>query len=422
MIILGIETSCDETAISLIDISGSFVDAKNPVNFKVLGHSILSQIDIHKEYGGVYPNLAKREHSKNLIPVFAKVLSEAKFENKNHSDILENVGMIEEIKTILNREESLSEQFIKYIPTIEKPPIDAIAVTYGPGLEPALWVGISFATALSKIWNIPIIPSNHMEGHIMASLISEKDKNNFQILPANFPIIALLISGGHTELILTKNWSEYQIIGQTKDDAVGEAYDKVARMMGLPYPGGPEISKLAEIERKHLEEVDDFSGPRISGSLSQPDHEKSSTSSDAKISLPRPMIKSKDFDFSFAGLKTAVLYSLKKLEPLSDETKKQMALEFETAVTEVLISKTERAIREFSARSLVAGGGVIANKTIRGALEKLAQEFEIPISLPSVNLSTDNALMIALAGYLNHSFGKIHKPDKLKADGNLRLQ
>ena len=288
MKILSIETSCDETAISIVDTDGK--------EFKVLGNSLLSQIDLHKEYGGVFPTLAKREHSRNLIPVLKQVLEKAGFENSK----LQTTN--DKIKEILNREPELLEQFLKFIPTIQTPDIDAIAVTQGPGLEPALWVGINFAKALSVAWKKPIIPVNHMEGHIFSALLKEDGKDSkFYIQNLKFPILALLISGGHTQLVLSKKFLEYEIIGETLDDAVGEAFDKTARMLGLPYPGGPEISKLAE-KVGHV-------------------------TSDFKF--PRPMLRSNTCDFSFSGLKTSVLYTLKKIPELTTEIKQKVAKEFE---------------------------------------------------------------------------------------------
>src|SRR3989338_2212983 len=221
MKILAIETSCDETAVSILDAHGDFQGAQ----FLILGNALLSQIDTHKEYGGVFPMLAKREHSRNLIPLLEHALREA--------------GM-------------LREREAEALP----PDIDAIAVTHGPGLEPALWVGINFAKALSLVWNKPIIPVNHMEGHILAGLLSvsvptsSDEKNYSQILKnlrienVALPVLTLLISGGHTDLVLMKELFHYEYLGRTRDDAVGEAFDKVARLLSLPYPGGPEIERL----------------------------------------------------------------------------------------------------------------------------------------------------------------------------------
>ena len=205
MKILSIETSCDETGISILDCKGGL---KKP-SFKVLANNLNSQIKIHAPYGGVYPALAKREHLKNLPILLEKTLKETKIKK-----------------------------------------FDLICVTYGPGLEPALWTGIVFAKELAKKWNVPLIGVNHMEGHILS--VFGKNKGTFTIPKIQFPTLSLLVSGGHTELVLAKEWMKYKIIGETLDDAAGEAFDKVARMLELPYPGGPEISKLAEKARKNL--------------------------------------------------------------------------------------------------------------------------------------------------------------------------
>ncbi|HYC83135.1 MAG TPA: hypothetical protein VEB60_01135, partial [Candidatus Paceibacterota bacterium] len=224
MRILAIETSCDETGISIIDCKGGL---EAPA-FSVLAHAISSQIELHAQWGGVVPNLAKREHERNLIPVLKQALEEAGLEKPGAIALNE-----EEIKDCLVREQELASFFLAYIPTIEPPIIDAIAVTAGPGLEPALWTGINFARALSLAWRKPLIPVNHMEGHIVSPLLEPEAS-------VAFPALALLVSGGHTELVLMREWLDYEVIGQTKDDAVGEAFDKVARMLDLPYPGGPQ--------------------------------------------------------------------------------------------------------------------------------------------------------------------------------------
>jgi N6-L-threonylcarbamoyladenine synthase len=382
MKILGIETSCDETALSLIDATG---EATNP-EFKVLETALFSQIELHKEFGGVYPSLAKREHAKNLIPLLEKLL-------ENHTEKLAEKSELspEQIKTleeIFSREPELLELFLKYIPSIKKPTIDMIAVTYGPGLEPALWVGINFARALSYIWQIPVMPTNHMEGHIVSVLKDSQD-------PIEFPMISLLISGGHTELVLIKNWGEYQIIGQTLDDAVGEAFDKVARLMDLEYPGGPKVSKLAAQARTTELQEDE-------------------------ISLPRPMLNSGDYNFSFSGIKTAVLYLIQKLQKenrFDENMKKAVALDFENAVTEVLFKKTKQAVEEFSACRLIIGGGVIANQHIRDTFSQL----DIEVSVPEFELATDNAVMIAMAGYIKSFRCNPEIFPEIKAEGNLKF-
>jgi N6-L-threonylcarbamoyladenine synthase len=321
------------------------------------------------------------------------------------------------LEKIFEKERDLLEQFLEVIPKIDLPHIDAIAVTEGPGLEPCLWTGINLAKALSLGWNIPVIPVNHMEGHIFSALLRRKNVKtfNFELLTFNLPAIALLISGGHTELVLIKAPFTYEIIGQTKDDAVGEAFDKVARLLGLPYPGGPQISALAEEARKS-----EVESSELKVASSETNNSKLKT-----VNLPRPMLHSKDYNFSFSGLKTAVLYLLKTIPEITDDTKKEVALEFENAVTEVLVSKTKAAIEQCGAKSLLIGGGVIANTHIRGAFEDLAHTYDRKyllngefLHIPEKNLTTDNALMIAVAGLVHVSN---RRKDELKARGNLRL-
>jgi N6-L-threonylcarbamoyladenine synthase len=397
MIILGIETSCDETAVALIEGRGGL---KKP-EFKVLGNAIYSQVKLHEEFGGVFPMLAKREHSKNLVPLFAQALKNAKKLGKIAKSRRAEPAMEKRIRKILDREPELAEHFLAFLPTITKPKIDAIAVTVGPGLEPALWVGVNFAKALSAFWNIPMIPTNHMEGHIVSVLHNEGTSGRTKNRPpqkVEFPALALLISGGHTELVLAKDWSKYKIIGETRDDAVGEAFDKVARMLGLPYPGGPQISKLAEEDRKRYMK--------------------------SAWALPRPMIGSDDFDFSFSGLKTAVLYTIKKLPEMDLQVKRGIAREFEDAAVDVLVAKTEKALTKFGAKSLILGGGVTANARIRKAFSDLALEFKgLRLFLPGPSLSTDNAIMIAMAGFIEASRrkGKLSMSSSFKATGNLKL-
>lgn len=409
MLILGIETSCDETAVCIVSATG---DIASP-SFSVLGNALNSQIKIHEQYGGVFPALAKREHSKNIVPLFIETLKQAKLFLKTETHISpEKIGTL---KTLLDREPELFTHLKEHIFQIEKPAIDAIAVTVGPGLEPALWVGINFARALSLLWDIPIIPVNHMEGHIVSVLVNRNeivDDQFSKILNSNsetkdhklstnnspilFPALALLISGGHTELILIETWGKYANIGQTRDDAVGEAFDKVARMLGLPYPGGPAISALAEKARNS--EVKNYP-------------------------LPRPMLHTKDFDFSFSGLKTAVLYLTQELKVLTEKDKEAIAREFEDAVTEVLVTKTKKALEHYGAQTLIIGGGVIANTHIRKAFESLVVEYpHVELFFPTLALSTDNAVMIACAGYMQHLTKTPHThATPLIAKGNLSL-
>ncbi len=390
MRILAVETSCDETAVAILEASGDQASA----TFRILGNALNSQIEIHREFGGVFPAVAKREHAKNLVPLLEAALAEAELLQEDTQAIPEEIQS--GIATLLEREPELSGLFLSSLSEMEKPDIDCICVTAGPGLEPALWVGINFAKALSLLWNIPVVAVNHMEGHILSALARSEDTNLY-IENLELPLLALLISGGHTELVLMKEWLQYELIGQTKDDAVGEAFDKVARMMGLPYPGGPEISALAERDRE------DFST--------------------APFSLPRPMLKDATCDFSFSGLKTAVLYLLKEREELSEIEKEQLAREFEDAVTEVLWAKTLRALDETAANMLVLGGGVSANTHIRRVFSEEIEENHPHVSLriPSAELTTDNAVMIGLAGYFHALRNEFADLDELKANGNLSL-
>jgi len=379
MKILAIETSCDETAISVVVGTGEI----DRPSFTVLSHLISSQAELHAKWGGVVPSLAKREHAKNITPLLKEALTESNLA-KEEENIL-TPDQKENLKELFVREENLAEQLISYIESIATPDIDAIAVTFGPGLEPALWVGINFAKALALIWQKPLIPINHMEGHVVSPLLEAKES-------IKFPAIALLVSGGHTEIVLCRNWFDYEIIGQTRDDAVGEAFDKVARLLDLPYPGGPQISLWAQKEAEKL------------------------------VDLPRPMINTPDYDFSFSGLKTAVLYAVRDKE-LTDKQKAGVAKEFQEAVVEVLIKKTFKAIADHGAQSLIVGGGVIANQTLRETIEKMKGEgfADLNIFLPENKVITDNATMIAMAAYLRHQAGPISQAGEIKADGNAKI-
>ena len=392
MRILSIETSCDETAVSLVEAEGE-IDCPS---FEVLGNALFSQIAIHKEYGGVYPMLAKREHAINLAPLLKKVLEDSKMYTLD--DTSYSVNKWEEVKNMLSREGNLHNDLREHFKNVKKPDVDVISVTSGPGLAPTLWVGISFAEALSKLWDIPVVGINHMEGHI-ASVLIENDDNR----EVEFPALAVLISGGHTEIVKIDGWGKYEILGQTKDDAVGEAFDKTARMLGLPYPGGPEISKLARLaEEKKVEK---------------------------KAKFPRPMINSKNLDFSFSGLKTAVLYYIRdnfveKNIPLDLDSKADIAREFEEAVIEVLIHKTITALEEYEIKTVIVSGGVIASEAIRNSFKKLEDQFYgLKVITPTRALSTDNSLMIACATYINLKLFPeiINNQNKIIANGNLRL-
>lgn len=390
MRILAIETSCDETAVSFIETIGTFPNA----TYRVLGNALFSQIEIHREFGGVYPMVAKREHAKALVPMLQKALDDANIEIHNSDPLVK--GERKEIEMLLMREGNLADDLIMFAEIIGIPNIDLIAVTEGPGLEPALWVGVNFAKALSMLWKKPLIGVNHMEGHIISSLFQ-----NDTLRPVVFPLLSLLISGGHTELVLSKGWCQYELIGQTRDDAVGEAFDKVARLLGLPYPGGPEISRLA--------------------------HEARAQNISYEEKLPRPMLGTSDSDFSFSGLKTAVLYAVKAKEKnsvLTETNKLAVAREFEDAVTEVLLKKTLDALEKTGAKTLAVGGGVSANTFIRESFEKALEGHDAALYFPERSLATDNAIMIALAAHAKISINP-HAPEKtfetMVAKGNLSL-
>lgn len=355
MKILAIETSCDETAIALVEAEGGL---KNP-RFNILKNLVASQIKVHQPFGGVVPNLAKREHLKNLPILFKKLVASGYALNP-----------------------------------------DIVAVTVGPGLEPALWTGINFVKEkyleIKKLENkeIKIIGTSHLEGHLYSSLLDSR--LHFLNSKKVFPSIALIISGGHTILVKMDSFDKYKKIGETRDDAVGEAFDKVARLLDLPYPGGPEIEKLAK-----------FGNP------------------DA-INFPRPMLNQKNYDFSFSGLKTAVLYYLKNLQKnnnffLEKELLANIAASFQKAAFDVLIKKTLRAAEEFNAKSIFISGGVASNKTLQKEFKKtIKNQFpNFPISqFLATKFPTDNAAMIAAAGYINYLKKKNRR---LVANGNLTI-
>ena len=334
MRILSIETSCDETGIALLDCTGS---VKAP-RFKVIKHELTSQIAIHQPFGGVVPNLAKREHIANLPILYRNIFGTGTKELKLWSTI------------------------------------DVIAVTVGPGLEPALWTGITFAQELGKVWKKKVIGAHHMQGHLYSTLLPTKG------LPApakklQFPAIALVVSGGHTMLLSLKDLTHWKKLGETRDDAVGEAFDKVARLLELPYPGGPEIQRLAE------------------------------TGNPAAIPFPRPMAHEKNFDFSFSGLKTAVLYYLRDT---TNANKADVAASFQEAAIDVLRKKTFKAAEAIKAKSIILAGGVAANKVLRDALATEAKKRKLNFIMPDMKFNTDNAAMIGAAAYLS----LVSKPQK----------
>ncbi|OGZ67236.1 MAG: hypothetical protein A3D34_00420 [Candidatus Staskawiczbacteria bacterium RIFCSPHIGHO2_02_FULL_33_16] len=401
MKILAIETSCDDTGVAILEIRGD----KKPV-FNVLSNIVSSQL-IHKNYGGVFPIMAKREHQINLPIVLEQALKESKLLIPNSqfplahktSRRLISDEKIKILKKILEKENTLFESVKEFLEKYKKPSVDFIAVTVGPGLEPCLWVGVNFAKALSYFWGIPVIPVNHIEAHILVNFLENPKRE--------FPAISLVVSGGHTQLILVKGIGKYKIIGETRDDAAGECFDKAARILELGYPGGPIISKIASETRSRITIRD-----RVS---------------DGFITLPRPMMYSKDYDFSFSGLKTAVLYRVRdegafaKASAVRGKFIQEMCFAIQDAICDVLIKKTINAAKDFKAKSIILGGGVSANQELRKQLkERIAKEIpNTKYLIPDTALSTDNGLMIAVAGYFNKT--KILDWKKIKVDANLRI-
>ncbi len=403
MKILAIETSCDETALALVDVDIS----SDHVSANLIQSEIFSQIDIHKEFGGVFPAVAKREHARHAPLLLKKMLAsrditsikDPKTTDTTNQDTPNTIDTPTQtdpylwatLEELLVREPGLFEATKDILLTYRKPDIDRIAVTAGPGLEPALWVGINFAKALSLFWNIPLIATNHMKGHIFAVLLNKQK--------IEFPALAFLMSGGHTELVRMNSLHHFEILGKTKDDAIGESYDKVARMLGFEYPGGPKIAQLAQ-------------EARTAGARS------------GDIILPRPMIHTQDLDFSFSGLKTSVLYKIRDLTqsgatPLSEELKLNIAHEFEEAVTDIILHKITRALQTFPARTLVISGGVIANTYLRSRITERAEQLGITLLLPKIEDSTDNAQMIAVAGAIESLNTSMTETSEIRASGNL---
>jgi N6-L-threonylcarbamoyladenine synthase len=360
--ILAIETSCDETAAAVLEIQFSPHPTLSPKGrggdkgwpkIKTLSSVIKSQIKLHSKFGGVVPEVAARAHVKNILPVVKKALFTAHY--------------------------SLST-------------IDCITVTVGPGLIPSLLVGVEFAKSLAYATKKPIIPVNHMLGHLFSPL-GKLQTTNLK-LQTLFPMISLIVSGGHTILVLMENEKKYKVLGQTVDDAAGEAFDKVAKLLNLPYPGGPEVSKLAKSGNQHA------------------------------INFPRPMIHHKNYNFSFSGLKTAVLYYLRDhhLQATTYKLQANMCASFQQAVIDVLLSKTLRAANEFRAKSISLSGGVSANFELRNQLRKMCGQNNLRLFVPDLALTTDNAEMIGIAAafMLKNGF-KPKKYSQIKTDSNLEL-
>jgi N6-L-threonylcarbamoyladenine synthase len=361
MLILGIETSCDETAASVIE-------AKNG-KIRVLSNIVSSQVELHSKWGGVVPNLAAREHTKKIIPVLNESLKQA--------------------KKSLNR-------------------IDLISVTDGPGLIPALLIGVNAAKALSYVTKKPLIGIHHIEGHIYANFI----RSSLGLI--EFPVLCLVVSGGHTQLILMKKHLDYKIIGETLDDAAGEAFDKVARILDLGYPGGPAIARLAAQFQSSRPKADPPRTKRFN------------------IILPRPMINSKDFNFSFSGLKTAVLYETRKHPELLKNKKYRVEIchEFQKSVVDVLVSKTIAAAKKYMPGTIMLAGGVSANLELRKQLEySIKKELtKTNCQMPDFKYCIDNAAMIAIAGFFRFKHLNSDKKrlllenwKKISADANKKI-
>lgn len=371
--ILAIETSCDETAVAIVRKTGD--------ETVVLSNIVSSQIALHAPFGGVVPDLAAREHTKNILPVLKEALAAAH---------------------------------------ISKDDISALAVTNGPGLIPALLIGTVAGKTLAYAWKKPLLGIHHIEGHIYANFISKK--NVEEKSRKAFPLLALVVSGGHTQLVMMQDHFRYEILGETQDDAAGEAFDKVAKMLGLSYPGGPVVAKRADGFLSCHPEPASGSGFPIKSETTKKD-----------IKFPRPMIHSGNYDFSFSGLKTAVLYTVKKHpEKIQDEDfMNEICYEFQEAVVDTLVDKTRKAIEEFRPTTFVIAGGVSANVTLRSRLaDMVASHFPQTVFLtPEFTYSLDNAAMIAAAAAFR--WEKMNDGQKeasqenwkiLRADAGLALQ
>ncbi|MBU4332172.1 tRNA (adenosine(37)-N6)-threonylcarbamoyltransferase complex transferase subunit TsaD [Patescibacteria group bacterium] len=417
MLILGIETSCDETAAALVRFDRG--------RFDIISNIVSSQVKIHSKYGGIVPEVAARNHVVNIIPVVEQALEEFKGEV--------TIKRLKETRPSASSHSGLRASGPRTAGSVENKKqetkgandlIDAIAVTNGPGLITSLLVGVETAKALAYAWDKPLIAINHLEGHIY-SVMKIRDYENMKINDFNFPALALIVSGGHTQLVLMTDYGRYRIIGETRDDAAGEAFDKVAKLLGLGYPGGPVIAVKADECQKIGNKKQDLRQAQILSKTRNKDTKKLQiTSSKYQINLPRPMIDSKDFDFSFSGLKTAVLYETrnKKQEIRNKKLGKKyiskMCAEFQQAVIDVLTAKTLKAAKKYKVKNVILAGGVSANKSLR---ERFKKEFGNKLLLPGPGLSTDNAVMIAMAGVRHFRERNFIELNKIKVDPNLTL-
>lgn len=351
MIILGIETSCDETAASIIKGEGK--------NIKVLSNVVSSQIEIHQKYGGVVPEIAAREHVLNMLPVIHEAMTLA----------------------------GLSQQ-------ADFKKLDAIAVTVGPGLITSLITGAETAKTLAYSWNKPLVAVNHIEGHIYSNFIDNPD--------FNFPALIMTVSGGHTILVLMTAHGQYKILGETRDDAAGEAFDKAAQLMNLGYPGGPIVSLEAE--------------------KFQTENSSKENTKLKQIILPRPMLNSPDFDFSFSGLKTALRYELLK-DKNWQKNVPEYCCEFQQSIIDVLIHKTIKAAKKYGAKTILLSGGVSANKELRLQFANATknQLTDASFFVPALKYTTDNAVMVATNGYYKALKKQFTPWQELIVDCNLEL-
>ncbi len=463
MKILGIETSCDETAVAILEIQAS--------TFKIVSNVVSSQVQTHAKYGGVVPEVAARKHAENIMPVIIEALKDVlpsqilftrrKFQRNlggqaktwgsksafNNTLTGVNPNGVAPVRTRQTTKSAASE-------------INAIAVTQGPGLITSLRVGAEAARTLSCVWNKPLIPINHVIAHIYSNWLTpireirnpkSEIRNKSQILNSkfpniNFPALCLVVSGGHTLLVLMKNHGKFEIVGQTLDDAAGECFDKTAKILGLGYPGGPAIARQAEQWKSAQTSVG------VSASL----RKSKIYNLKSNIQLPRPMLNSNDFNFSFSGLKTAVLYKMRDMKSAScgigadmsaevltkaEGTRRftasifinQMAYEIQNAIIDVLVAKTIRAAKKYNAKTIMLGGGVAANKELRKRFQEEIQNLKQPphsppvprqvgeqgeiegvkkqnltitnqqlkLFMPETSYCTDNAAMIAIAAYFN---------------------
>jgi N6-L-threonylcarbamoyladenine synthase len=322
MLVLGIESSCDETGLALYDTSRG-----------LLAHALHSQVALHADYGGVVPELASRDHVRHLVPLLREVLRQS---------------------------------------GVALPEIDAVACTQGPGLAGALLVGCAFAEGLAVSLGKPVLPVHHLEGHLLSPLLADD--------APEFPFVALLVSGGHTQLMAVTRVGQYELLGETLDDAAGEAFDKTAKLLGLGYPGGAALSRLAEAGRP------------------------------GAFDLPRPMLHSGDFNFSFAGLKTAVLTLTRKAGEMDGRFKADVAHAFQDALVDVLVKKSFAALKHTGMRRLVVAGGVGANRPLRQALDAAAKRENARVYYPALEFCTDNGAMIAFAGAMRLKAGAVPHP------------